>query len=622
MGNSNLPPPVSLVNNNKLRPPATGNGNSTGTSTLVHNPNNSSKGDISPTRVRQSTPSPKFDRYSNLSSAERKQSNCTKSTSETNIRQTSSSTKQNSPNAMNSLNYQNKPIGNSNNLSIDQQPTIKRPRKGSGGIHSKQQQQTAHHGNNHIDIVHSSQNNQGTFHSESSGSSHSDNGMMATSISTATGIPVPLVNTRGNGSPPAPSIQAHQPTHHSTIHSVQVNNNERSEVPSNNQTHQTNDPSPENPVTSARTPTERKRKRKNAVNHNQNASQTSIGALTNSANLSRNAGVITDIDAGGPHSTTLNSCHGGVSSDIALNNKGTKKINDYFKHTPSSPNRPGINPSGAKSPLPFPPAPGLYPPSPKAQYVGSPSPVGGLQGAGVGPVGSGPGSGSGNSTPPDYATLMQPPKLPAVNKFVQTDMCTQDIVKLEGHNSNELEAKDSRIDELQRMNEELTRQLSKTQKEVDDQKSTIQRCLNVVKELLIEKSTIERKEARAKCMQNRLRLGQFVTQRVGASFQENWTDGYAFQELSKRQEEIAVEREEIDKKKKLLAKRKPSDNNGPGRKRASKLQGDQSSDSGNGSDGTSSTTNLSGTGSGNAGGATGGAANASGNLSGTPMSGS
>lgn len=34
-------------------------------------------------------------------------------------------------------------------------------------------------------------------------------------------------------------------------------------------------------------------------------------------------------------------------------------------------------------------------------------------------------------------------------------------------------------------------------------------------------------------MQNRLRLGQFVTQRVGATFQENWTDGYAFQELSR-----------------------------------------------------------------------------------------
>ena len=75
----------------------------------------------------------------------------------------------------------------------------------------------------------------------------------------------------------------------------------------------------------------------------------------------------------------------------------------------------------------------------------------------------------------------------------------------------------------------------------------------------MEKSTIERKEARAKCMANRLRLGQFVTQRVGASFQENWTDGYAFQELAKKQEEISTEREEIDKKRKLLAKKKPQD---------------------------------------------------------------
>merc|ERR1712012_1215039 len=105
-------------------------------------------------------------------------------------------------------------------------------------------------------------------------------------------------------------------------------------------------------------------------------------------------------------------------------------------------------------------------------------------------------------------------------------------------------------------------------KELDEKKGTISKCLNVVKDLLIEKSNIERKDARAKCMQNRLRLGQFVTQRVGATFQENWTDGYAFQELSKRQEKIAVEREKIDKRKKLLAKRKPRDSNGPSRKRS------------------------------------------------------
>lgn len=68
---------------------------------------------------------------------------------------------------------------------------------------------------------------------------------------------------------------------------------------------------------------------------------------------------------------------------------------------------------------------------------------------------------------------------------------------------------------------------------IEQHKSHINKCIDVVKKLLKEKSNIEKKEARQKCMQNRLRLGQFVTQRVGATFQENWTDGYAFQELAR-----------------------------------------------------------------------------------------
>ncbi len=88
-------------------------------------------------------------------------------------------------------------------------------------------------------------------------------------------------------------------------------------------------------------------------------------------------------------------------------------------------------------------------------------------------------------------------------------------------------------------------------------------------------------DIRSKVMQNRLRLGQFVTQRVGASFQENWTDGYAFQELAKRQEDIANEREEIDRQKKLLAKRKPVDTTGPTRKRAASAVGASTSDRSN-----------------------------------------
>lgn len=128
---------------------------------------------------------------------------------------------------------------------------------------------------------------------------------------------------------------------------------------------------------------------------------------------------------------------------------------------------------------------------------------------------------------------------------------------------NELELKENRIDELVRSNEELSAKVSAQQKVVDQQKASIQKCLDVVKKLLIEKSTIEKKEARARCMQNRLRLGQFVTQRVGATFQENWTDGYAFQELAKRQEELSTLREEIDRQRKLLCKRKPTTSETP-----------------------------------------------------------
>ena len=52
---------------------------------------------------------------------------------------------------------------------------------------------------------------------------------------------------------------------------------------------------------------------------------------------------------------------------------------------------------------------------------------------------------------------------------------------------------------------------------------------------------------------------QFVTQRQGATFVENWTDGYAFQEIQKQQERLAREKEDIEKSRKTLVKRKPAD---------------------------------------------------------------
>lgn len=151
-------------------------------------------------------------------------------------------------------------------------------------------------------------------------------------------------------------------------------------------------------------------------------------------------------------------------------------------------------------------------------------------------------------------------------KQVQTDLTCQRIQEYETQTSSDLEVRNNKIEELTRANEELRHQLTAQQKTIDQHKQHITKCIDVVKKLLKEKSSIEKKEARQKCMQNRLRLGQFVTQRVGATFQENWTDGYAFQELARRQEEITAEREEIDRQKKLLLKKRPSNSEG-GRKR-------------------------------------------------------
>ncbi|XP_050451434.1 serine/threonine-protein kinase tousled-like 2 isoform X3 [Cataglyphis hispanica] len=263
-----------------------------------------------------------------------------------------------------------------------------------------------------------------------------------------------------------------------------------------------------------------------------------------------------DDGGGGVSSSSVTSK--GARSIAALDNK---KINEYFPkhHLGNSPIRHG----GAKSPSPQQAYP-MFPPSP--QQLLSPQVT------------------TPNSSVAEFSSLMQPPRphpqpppppppvstQPAgsmVSKQVQTELTCQRIQEFESQASSDLELRNNKIDELNRTTDELRHQMANQQKLIEQHKSHINKCIDVVKKLLKEKSNIEKKEARQKCMQNRLRLGQFVTQRVGATFQENWTDGYAFHELARRQEEIATEREEIDKQKKLLLKKRPS-NSETGRKRS------------------------------------------------------
>uniref|UniRef100_A0A3P8WP41 non-specific serine/threonine protein kinase n=1 Tax=Cynoglossus semilaevis TaxID=244447 RepID=A0A3P8WP41_CYNSE len=143
------------------------------------------------------------------------------------------------------------------------------------------------------------------------------------------------------------------------------------------------------------------------------------------------------------------------------------------------------------------------------------------------------------------------------SKFVQTALTGLKLAALESNKSLDLEKKEGRIDDLLRANCDLRRQIDEQQKLLEKYKERLNKCITMSKKLLIEKSTQEKQSCREKSMQDRLRLGHFTTVRHGASYTEQWTDGYAFQNLIKQQEGINQQREDIERQRKLLAKRKP-----------------------------------------------------------------
>uniref|UniRef100_A0A250Y4Z1 non-specific serine/threonine protein kinase n=1 Tax=Castor canadensis TaxID=51338 RepID=A0A250Y4Z1_CASCN len=143
------------------------------------------------------------------------------------------------------------------------------------------------------------------------------------------------------------------------------------------------------------------------------------------------------------------------------------------------------------------------------------------------------------------------------HRQTQSDLTIEKISALENSKNSDLEKKEGRIDDLLRANCDLRRQIDEQQKMLEKYKERLNRCVTMSKKLLIEKSTQEKLSSREKSMQDRLRLGHFTTVRHGASFTEQWTDGFAFQNLVKQQEWVNQQREDIERQRKLLAKRKP-----------------------------------------------------------------
>ncbi|KAM6957592.1 serine/threonine-protein kinase tousled-like 2 isoform 1-T1 [Aplochiton taeniatus] len=144
-----------------------------------------------------------------------------------------------------------------------------------------------------------------------------------------------------------------------------------------------------------------------------------------------------------------------------------------------------------------------------------------------------------------------------LHKTTQSDLTIEKLVAMENNKNSDLEKKEGRIDDLLRANCDLRRQIDEQQRMLERYKERLNKCVTMSKKLLVEKSKQEKMACRDKSMQDRLRLGHFTTVRHGASFTEQWTDGYAFQNLIKQQERINSQREDIERQRKLLAKRKP-----------------------------------------------------------------
>ncbi|CAF3748490.1 unnamed protein product [Rotaria sordida] len=139
------------------------------------------------------------------------------------------------------------------------------------------------------------------------------------------------------------------------------------------------------------------------------------------------------------------------------------------------------------------------------------------------------------------------------SKITQTDPSFSMFTSSHHHHHHHLDIEQQKLTaEI----DELRRTKLDTQREYESTVETVKRCLVMTRSLLIEKSQLEKKEAREKSMENRLRLGQFVTQRQGTSFVEQWVDGYDFLDKQRAQEQLARAKENLDRERKNLTKKK------------------------------------------------------------------
>ncbi|KAI3383308.1 hypothetical protein SNEBB_010498, partial [Seison nebaliae] len=124
------------------------------------------------------------------------------------------------------------------------------------------------------------------------------------------------------------------------------------------------------------------------------------------------------------------------------------------------------------------------------------------------------------------------------------------------YEENEENDLDEKLKEMQRKLQKTEMELKKTTMELNEKNETIMKSVELNQKLLIQHADFLAKQSRRECMENRLRLGQFITQRQGATFCEQWIDGCSFNDIQKRQEQVNKARDELEKEKRSTMKKK------------------------------------------------------------------
>lgn len=133
----------------------------------------------------------------------------------------------------------------------------------------------------------------------------------------------------------------------------------------------------------------------------------------------------------------------------------------------------------------------------------------------------------------------------------QTDMTRSELERLEAGQAQKASAEK---DDLVRQNMRLEMEFAQAKRAAEKYEEKFNRCIELTKRMLIEKCEHDKREARRRSMEDRLRLGDWSSYR---NYNEKWINGTAFTELEERELRLEKTRKEIDLERRALSRKRP-----------------------------------------------------------------